>query len=188
MRTRPCVPLAIALLALAACDSHTPPPPPSGGAPDTAAREARAPAPTVAHARQVEIPRPEGEQPTPMAIPAGGAVEAQVATALAGELVGISVMVGNHADTSSGALALEACVDARCAQGSADVSLSNDNAMFDIALGTPLPLQAGDVVRYRLQRPEGANDIALWTYSTRSPDDRLASDAGRTPMVRLLLR
>lgn len=175
--------------ALAACKQHNQP----GTAPGPEAVQAsvapeRAPAPTVAHANAIEVAvgGPETQQPLP--VPAGGAVAGQVVAPTGGRLVGVSVLVGNFFNSSTGALDLEACVAERCTRGSADAALSVDNSTFDVPLSEPLEIAAGDLVTYRFARPDGANDIVLWSFAAPTTTDHLQDDATRTVQAKLLLQ
>lgn len=184
----------LAIAVLAACQNHDAPPStasadsaPSPEAELAAAMPQRPPAPTVAHGNvyEVAVGGPETQQALPL--PAGGRVTAQVVVPNAGRLLGISVLIGNYFNSSTGPLEVEACVAERCVTGTADAGLSVDNESFDVELAQPLELAANDVLTYSLGRPEGANDLALWTFAAANSSDHLVEDTGRTPKTRLLM-
>lgn len=162
-----------------------------------AAAPAPAPAPEkpafvskVAHGSTVDVAVAGIETQQPLVLADGASAGGEVAAPSDGNIVGISVMVGNYANAATGPLEVRVCVVDRCSTGSVDTATSIDNEMLELSLAPPVAVAAGEVVTYTFSRPAGANPLVLWTYGAATGTDHLVppADATRSPKLSLLLQ
>lgn len=111
----------------------------------------------------------DGQQP--LAMSAGQTVSGEFVAPKAGKLTAVSLFIGNYVSTSDGELKVEICQSSKCADGTADVAGSQDNAYLEIKLAHELELTSG-AATYRVTKIGGANVVAMWTYP---PNDTMTS-------------
>ncbi|MGH8075973.1 MAG: hypothetical protein ACREPE_01425 [Lysobacter sp.] len=175
--------LALSLLLLTtACDRQaTAPALPADSAGSAAATlEPPATRPALDEAGFIELPL-DGSTTLPHTLTAGQSLSGEFAAPLGGQVTGVEVLVGNYDNSSTGTLAVKLCQGGNCAEGTADLATSQNNAFFPVALAQPLALAAdGMPVSYQFTRATGDNLFALWVYPSRVPTSKITKEDGTT--------
>ncbi|MEF2147678.1 hypothetical protein [Aquilutibacter rugosus] len=154
---------AVLMSALSGCGKH------EAGAP------AAAPAPvtTVPRATPVALPANEAvatkfEKGTnsPIALTAKHYVGGSIISPSGGELGAVSVELGTYINTSDGELKVTFCNKDVCSEGTADLLTSLDNKLLGIPLSSPLAVNGGDKLTFKIEKLTGVVPVAIWSYST----------------------
>lgn len=178
--------VAVSLLILGGCTRNEHPAPGDTSNASTAQASIESPA-AASDTGLVELAvAQEDAQPLPLA--AGETVSGEFAAPKAGQLIAMSLFIGNYAGSSDGELRVEACQGDKCAEGKASVVGSQDNAYLEFTLGNELALQSGRT-KYSVAKIGGANVVALWTYSNKDGATSFRSVDGsplpRSPKIAL---
>jgi hypothetical protein len=118
---------------------------------------------------------------TPLPLFDGQAVAGTLAEPLPhdGTITRVNVDIGTYSGAANGALEATLCTRTACATGSADLARAIDNEPFAVALARPLPVAAGDHLRYSIRHVGGANPVAVWLWPAATPSpEPLAGPAG----------
>lgn len=94
----------------------------------------------------------------------------------AGTVQSVSVVIGNNLNTSDGKLAIKICQSGVCAEGSADLASSTDNAYFKVALAQPLAVIADAPVEYTLTKDGGSVPVAVYLFAAQEGSGATTND------------
>lgn len=94
----------------------------------------------------------------------------------AGAVQSVSIVIGNNLNTSDGKLAVKICQNGACAEGSADLAGSTDNAYFKVALGQPLVVTADAPVEYTLTKDGGSVPVAVYLFAAQEGSGGTTND------------
>jgi hypothetical protein len=161
---------AAAALAVA-CNQSAPPPPPEVQDDDgqvaapAGLSQAESIAQTLATSRPVELPVSGDNEALFLA--EGETVRYQARTPDAGGLNGVGIQIGNFGGGSEGSIRVNACQQGECAEGTAALAGSVDNAFLPVAFEAPLEVTEGPL-EIAVTRSAGYNPFAVWSYPAES--------------------
>lgn len=106
----------------------------------------------------------------------GQIAEGELQLPRGGLLTEVRVFIGTGQGLSDGSLHLQLCQAQHCAEASAPLAGARDNDFIRLPLPAPLPVQAGQPLRYRIGPRDGREAVALWRYPA-APDAPPAAGA-----------
>jgi hypothetical protein len=95
-----------------------------------------------------------------------------------GPIGGMGLSIGTYGGQSDGALAAELCAAAGCSTGTLAMAGAADNGVAMIPLDPPLPVRAGESLRWRILHAGGTHAVAAW----------MPMGQGASPQFRFTLR
>lgn len=99
----------------------------------------------------------------------------------AGRVTSFGVLIGTYAGAANGHLNVELCADAVCREGTTNLAGATDGASLDVSLNSPLDVEPGAALRYRIVHTDGPEAVALWLW----PEPGATPGAPLVPRVTL---